>query len=235
MVVMEKQDYTDKALTLLGYTSIYNIINKDPTTRLRNSLITKVKDIKQKGGLSDTIYRKMYPTSADPLSFMTFLKSTKLAPPLRPSVASRSSITYGVAKELAGIISPLVGQSPHHLKNTQHFVQHIQKARPEPREVMASYDVKALLTSVPSDPSIKIVQQNYNTISHYPTGPTCPFQKLSHRWSSVLKTYFLFQGKYYEEVHGAAMGSPISPLIANLFMEEWGKSPWHCPTHTIFD
>ena len=34
-------------------------------------------------------------------------------------------------------------------------------------------------------------------------------------------TYFLFQGKYYEEVHGAAMGSPISPLIANLFMEEF--------------
>ena len=34
-------------------------------------------------------------------------------------------------------------------------------------------------------------------------------------------TYFLFQGKYYEQVHGAAMGSPISPLIANLFVEEF--------------
>ena len=43
----------------------------------------------------------------------------------------------------------------------------------------------------------------------------------SHYWSSALKTYFLFQGKYYEQVQGAAMGSPISPLIANLFMEEF--------------
>ena len=34
-------------------------------------------------------------------------------------------------------------------------------------------------------------------------------------------TYFLFQGKYYEQVQGAAMGSPISPLIANIFMEEF--------------
>ena len=33
-------------------------------------------------------------------------------------------------------------------------------------------------------------------------------------------TYFLFQGRYYEQVQGAAMGSPISPLIANLFKEE---------------
>ena len=34
-------------------------------------------------------------------------------------------------------------------------------------------------------------------------------------------TYFLFQGKYYEQVQGAAMGSPISPIIANIFMEEF--------------
>ena len=34
-------------------------------------------------------------------------------------------------------------------------------------------------------------------------------------------TYFLFQGKYYEQLQGAAMGSPISPLIANIFMEEF--------------
>ena len=34
-------------------------------------------------------------------------------------------------------------------------------------------------------------------------------------------TYFLFQGKYSEQVQGAAMGSPISPLIANLFIGEF--------------
>ena len=34
-------------------------------------------------------------------------------------------------------------------------------------------------------------------------------------------TCFLFQGKYYEQVQGTAMGSPISPLIADLFMEEF--------------
>ena len=34
-------------------------------------------------------------------------------------------------------------------------------------------------------------------------------------------TYFLFQGKDYKQVHGAAMGSFTSPVIANLFMEEF--------------
>ena len=33
-------------------------------------------------------------------------------------------------------------------------------------------------------------------------------------------TYFIFQGKFFEQVKGAAMGSPISPIVANLFMED---------------
>ena len=32
-------------------------------------------------------------------------------------------------------------------------------------------------------------------------------------------TYFSFQDQFYEQVEGAAMGSPVSPIVANLFME----------------
>ena len=34
-------------------------------------------------------------------------------------------------------------------------------------------------------------------------------------------TYFMFQGKYFEQLEGAAMGSPISPIVANLYMENF--------------
>ena len=34
-------------------------------------------------------------------------------------------------------------------------------------------------------------------------------------------SHFLFQGKYFEQVHCAAMGSPIIPIVDNLFIEEF--------------
>ena len=34
-------------------------------------------------------------------------------------------------------------------------------------------------------------------------------------------TYFTFQNQYYEQVQGAAMGSPISPIVPNLYMESF--------------
>ena len=34
-------------------------------------------------------------------------------------------------------------------------------------------------------------------------------------------TYFTHKGKFFEQVEGAAMGSPISSIVANLFMENF--------------
>ena len=74
MVIMDQQDYNNKANTLLQDTNTYKVLNKDPTNSLKNKLITILKDIKQTGGLSNTKYKTLYPTKAVPLNFMAFLK-----------------------------------------------------------------------------------------------------------------------------------------------------------------
>ena len=86
---------------------------------------------------------------------------------------------------------------------------------------MASYDVNAQFTSVPMDPSIQIVQQKLQQDSHTTNRTKMSIPHIISLLEFCLKnTYFLFQGKYYEQVHGVAMGSPINPLIANLLMED---------------
>ena len=71
---MDKQDYNNKANALLHDTNTYKVLNKDPTNSLKNKLITILKDIKQSGGLYNTKYKQLYPTSAVPPNYMAFPK-----------------------------------------------------------------------------------------------------------------------------------------------------------------
>ena len=86
---------------------------------------------------------------------MAFPKIHKPDTPLRPIVSSCGSVTYGVAKELAKILKPIVGKSPHHINSTQDFVEQVKHIALAPGECLSSYDVSALFTSVPIDPAQK--------------------------------------------------------------------------------
>ena len=144
-----------------------------------------------------------------PPKFYGLPKIHKTGTLLRPTVSSRGSITYGIAKELAHIIKPLTGQSPHHLKNTQHFIQQLQGKKLEPGEVITSFDVKALFTSVPVKPAIQIVKQRLKQDNTLPQRTSMSIAQITSLLEFCLtNTYFLFQCKYYEQVQGAAMGSP---------------------------
>ena len=146
-------------------------------------------------------------------------KMYKVGMPLRPIVSSRGSITHGVAKELAQMIKPLVGQSPHHLQNTQHFIQ-LQGKRLEPGEVTTSFDVKALFTSVPVALSIQTVKQKLQQVSTLPQRTSMSIQQIT-----TLLEFCLTNPASSSRVsimnRSEVQGSHISPLRANLFMEEF--------------
>ena len=209
VVIMDQKHYTNKAQALLQDTNTYKVLTKHPTSQLKNKLISLLKDIKQRGGLSTHKYKQLYPTSAVPSKFYGLPKIYKTGTPLRPIVSRRGSITYGVAKELSYIIKPLVGQSPHHLKNTQHFIQQLQGKKLEPGEVITSFDVKPLFTSVPVQPAIQIVKQRLQQDNTLPQRTSMSIPQITSLLEFCLThTYFLFQGKYYEQVQGAAMEIP---------------------------
>ena len=152
------------------------------------------------------------PHQCSPPKFYGLPKIHKTGTPLRPIVSSRGSITYGITKDLANIIKPLVGQSPHHLKNTQHFIQQLQGKKLEPGEVITSFDVKALFTSVPVKPAKQIVEQRLQQDNTLPQRTSMSISQITSLQEFCLtNTYFLFQGKYYKQVQGTAMWSPISP------------------------
>ena len=100
----------------------------------------------------------MYPTGCVPPKFYGLPKIHKLDTPLRPIVSSCGSVTYGVGKELAQILTSLVGKSPHHSNSTQDSVEQVKQITLAPEECLSSCDVSALFTLVPVDPALNIIR-----------------------------------------------------------------------------
>ena len=162
----------------------------------------------------------MYPTGCVPPKLYGLLKIHKLDTQLRPIVSSCESVTYGVAKELAKILKPLVGKSHHHISSTQDFVEQVRHITLVPGECLSSYDVSALFTLVPIDSALKIIKDLLEKDPTLKDRTVMGVNDIILLLEFCLKnTYLSFQDQFFEQVEGAAMGFPVSPIVANLYME----------------
>ena len=135
-------------------------------------------------------------------------------------MSSCGSVTYGVAKELAKILKSLVCKFPHHINSTQDFVEQVKHITLAPGECLSSYDVYALFTSVPVDPALNIIRDLLEKDHALKARTVMAVSDIILLLEFCLKnTYFSFQDQFYEQVEGAAMGTPVSPIVANLYME----------------
>ena len=171
--------------------------------------------------MDDITYKRLYPTGAVPPKYYGLPKVHKPGMPLRPIISSVGSVTHATAKELARIIKPLVGGSQHHVKNNMDFIHSIEGIQMKTDECMMSFDVESLFTSVPVEPSIQIIKKLLEDDKSLHLRTKMTVNQISCLLDFCLKTtYFIFQGKLFEQVKGAAMGLLISPIVANLFMED---------------
>ena len=82
---------------------------------------------------------------------------------------------------------------------------------------MASLDVDSLFTKIPLDETIDICVDNLYNDNENP--PNIPRHDFCHLLNITTKeSFFMFNNKYYKQVDGVAMISPLSPTLANIFM-----------------
>ena len=120
------------------------------------------------------------------------------------------------------------------LNNSAHLVKDLREIVLDEDEVLTSYDVTALFTCVPVDKSLEII---YDLLCQDPmlhTRTNMTAEQVRDLLGLCLKTtYFQFNGKIYAQVEGAAMGSPVSPIVANLFMEWFEEKAINSFTYEI--
>ena len=162
----------------------------------------------------------MYPMGCSAPKFYGLPKIHKPDIPLRPIVFSRGLVTYGVAKVLTKIFKALVGNFPHHIHSTQDFVEQANKVPLLPGECLSCYDITALFTSVLVDSALGVIKEPLGKENTLKERTVLPFKDIILLLEFCLKTtYFSFHGQLYEQVEGVSMGSQVSPIVANLYME----------------
>ena len=220
-VVMSTEAYQTKACKLLNDQTAYTVLAKDPTRTSERKLLTMLRTLKKTGKMNEKTYEEIRPSegSSKPALFYGQVKIHKPDAPLRPVVATRGTATYELARHLSRIFRPLVSSSERVLKNTEDLVEVFKDVKLKKDEILVSFDVKSLFTSIPIEEAISVCESRLNEDTTLKTRTDLSVQTIIQLLRFCLTSItFQYDGKHYQQKDGLAMGSPVSPVIADLFM-----------------
>ena len=203
----------------------YNFMVKEKgeVTSLLNELLAKQ-------SISVADHGKLTPNGPNPARLYGLPKIHKEPvnglPKYRPIISQIGSTTYKIAKFLLPFIEPYT-TNDYTVRDTFHFVSMLDGKNH--RLIMASLDVDSLFTNIPLDETIEIVTKKVFAKKNKVNGLSrTDFRRLLAL--STKGTAFLFDGSYYRQKDGVAMGSPLGPALANAFLcHHEGRWLEECP------
>lgn len=223
-VITLRTDYVDKMHSLLNDDSTYVQTSKDNSTPIQTKINAIVKEWEKSGNI-DVMTRKKL-TSYTPVipKLYGLPKIHKLNLPYRPIVSSINGPTYSLSSFLGNILKPSVGKTNSFIQNSEDFKNKISNVTIPPNFMLISLDVKSLFTNVDSHLVKNIISQNWRNIKKNSKSKLTKIQFLNALDIVLNNSEFSFDNKIYKQIFGSPMGSPISPIIANLLMENLENS-----------
>lgn len=217
-VILNKTDYDIKINKLITEGQ-YSKLDKDPTSKYDNKIYRTL--FKYKDEFSDTQRKNLTPHYSKPPHFYGLPKIHKKEIPLRPIVSSINSPCHKLAKFLLDIIKPYSGQTNSYIKNTPHFLEKLKDLNIDlNKNLLVSFDVVSLFTNVPVDKTLNILKDKLLNDQDLNTRTNLSVNTIMELLTICIKTtYFQLNDKFFQQNFGMAMGSPLSPIISNIFME----------------
>ncbi|XP_036329660.1 uncharacterized protein LOC118741793 [Rhagoletis pomonella] len=218
-VLMDKSEYDIKIQTIVNDISTYKVLKRDPTNRLQdknNEIVekmfsNKIIDVKEKNALLCK--------TANPPRIYGLPKIHKEGNPLRPICSSVNSPSYNLCKYVVKILKNVTMSSVYNVKDAIEFKNKIKDTYVYDDESLVSFDVVSLFPSIPVDLALEIIASKWEDIKEY-TYMTKEFFLTVVKFCIKENRYFKYNDKIYEQRSGMPMGSPASPVIADIIMEE---------------
>ena len=172
--------------------------------------------------LGKSLFYRLYPKTCICSRLYGLPKTHKEGGPLRPIVDFTGSPTYAWARFLATLLKPLVGHTDSYVHNSASFADEVRGKRLSNSDTMVSYDVVSMYTKVPVDESLNLIRTRLEADDDLQNRTNLSIADLLKACTLCLhSTYFSFRGALYHQTEGLPMGSPLSPVVANIFMESF--------------
>ncbi|XP_073231504.1 uncharacterized protein [Porites lutea] len=216
-VVMDKTDYFDKMDALVNDKQTYEELKRDPTPALQRKLNSKILTLKKTDAIDTQRYYRLRCSVPQPPKLYGLPKLHKPGIPMRPIVSFCGSPTYQLSKYLTTILQPLTDKSRRKLQSTENFIDAIKTVQIPDDYKLVSFDVKSLFTSIPLQLALHCTETAIQQSTVKLPLPTEDIMDLLNL--CLTSTYFQYNGKHYKQLHGTAMGSPVSVVVAEIVMQ----------------
>ena len=138
-----------------------------------------------------------------------------------PIVSACSTETYNTAKFITKILQNYCGKTSSSVKYSTNFIKKIKHLSIIPEEeTLVSFDVSAPITSIPVPVGLQVINSKISTCTNFTTVCRIPTEKFIKLLEfNIANCIICFNKKFYKQLQDAAMGSPVSLVISNIYME----------------
>ena len=226
MVTLNYTDYTAKMELILRDKTNFRLAEEnDNTAKIKIKLQNRLLPLKKDDQLTSFEYESIRRTGSQRPRMYGLPRVHKPSVPPRPILSMIGSSQHELAKWLSILLQPVLDRYPSQcIKDSFTFVETIQKLATKPDETFTfSFDIAYLFTNIPLAEAIQICADYlYDTKSTNTLGmEKHVFVELMNIATTSVE--FNFDNVAYKQIDGAAMGSPLGPAPANIFIGYYEK------------
>ncbi|XP_029674796.1 uncharacterized protein LOC115242551 [Formica exsecta] len=145
-------------------------------------------------------------------------KIHKTGHPLRVIVSSTNTPLYELAAFLHNIINSSIPTTSSHINNNFQLVEKLKNKYIHENFKLISLNVVSLFTNVPIDLAMDSINNRWNHINN---NCNIPRDEFLNAIRFVLdSTFFTFNDIIYRQTFDTPMGSPLSPIIADITLQD---------------
>ena len=240
VVIQDKEDYITEATRQLSDEDYYTRLDSDPTTDyVKQALdcVDNLSSVSESQSLVPTVPRVsefyMLPkihklpklvasvtdcNENDAQEVVSKAKEHHIIPPGRPIISSVKCLTECMSEYVDKKLQTCLPKIRSYVKDTTDFLNKINSTEITNRCTLVTMDVKSLYTNIPHEEGVQALQSFLRRHSEYSHAEIDDLATLAE---FILKhNYFKFDGDFFLQSKGTAMGTKMAPAYANIFMAE---------------